>query len=263
LIEQLTNRTDTVNPIAIGALVLVCTFGGALAGMWLRGVLPTQHLDAESTGTVKVGIGLIATMTALVLGLVTGAAKSSFDQMSTAIRNTATDLLALDRTLARYGPEGAEARNLLYHAVQVRLDAIWPQSSSQTVKLDVPDVGSAETLVARIQGLAPQNDEQRWLRSRALSLGEDMLEARWIASSGGGTTVLGPFLVALLFWLGLTFASFGLFAPRNVTVIATLFLCALSVAGAVFLVLEMDGPFEGVVKVSPQPLRYALAQMNQ
>jgi hypothetical protein len=231
--------------------------------MWLRGVLPKQHLDAESTATVKVGIGLIATMTALVLGLVTGAAKSSFDQMNTAIKSAATDMLALDRTLAQYGPESAEARELLYHAVQVRVDAVWPRSSSQKVELDVPDVRSTEIVVAKILALAPQNDDQRWERSRALSLGEDLLEARWVASSGGGTTVLGAFLVALLFWLGLTFASFGLFAPRNVTVIATLFLCSLSVAGAVFLVLEMDGPFEGVVKVSPQPLRYALTQMNQ
>jgi hypothetical protein len=252
-----------VNPIAIGALVLLCTFGGALAGMWLRGVLPKQHLDADSSGTVKVGIGLIATMTALVLGLVTGTAKSSFDQRNATIRNTSTDILALDRSLARYGTESAEARDLLYQAVQIRMDALWPQSSSQTVRLEVSDVHSAETIVARIQALAPQNDEQQWLRSRALSLGEDLLEARWLASSGGGTTVLGPFLVALLFWLSLTFASFGLFAPRNVTVIATLFLCALCVAGAVFLVLEMDGPFEGVVTVSPQPLRYALTQMNR
>ena len=252
-----------MNPIAIGALVLVCTFGGALAGMWLRGVLPEPHLSAESSGTVKVGVGLIATMTALVLGLITGAAKSSFDQMNTAVRNTSIDLIALDRTLARFGPESAAARDVLYGTLQARVDAIWPQSSLRAVHLDVPDVHAAETLIARIQELAPQNDDQRWLRTRALNLGEDLLEARWLASTAAGSTVLAPFLTALLFWLSITFASFGLYAPRNATVIGTLFLCALSVAGAVFLVLEMDGPFEGVVKISPQPLRYALTQMNQ
>ena len=131
------------------------------------------------------------------------------------------------------------------------MDAIWPQSSSRAAHLDVPDVHAAETLIARIQELAPQNDDQRYLRTRALSLGEDLLEARWLASSTG-STVLAPFLTALLFWLSITFASFGLYAPRNATVIVTLLLCALSVAGAVFLVLEMDGPFEGVVKISPQ-----------
>jgi hypothetical protein len=71
------------------------------------------------------------------------------------------------------------------------------------------------------------------------------------------------FLVVLLFWLAITFASFGLLAPPNVTVISILFVCTLSVSAAVFLILEMDGPFEGFITVSPEPLRYALAHLNQ
>jgi hypothetical protein len=252
-----------MNPTAFGILVLVCTFGGALSGIWLRGVLPEQHLSSESSATVKVGIGLIATMTALVLGLVTASARSSFDGMSTAVRDTASDILALDRTLARYGPESADAREALYDVVEVRLDTPWPESSSRAPQLDVPDVRRAETLVAQIQELAPQNDDQQWLRSRALNLGEALLEARWVVSSAAGTSVLVPFLAVLLFWLSITFTSFGLFAPRNSTVIGTLFVCAVSVGSAVFLILEMDGPFEGLIRVSPDALRYALAQMNQ
>jgi hypothetical protein len=68
--------------------------------------------------------------------------------------------------------------------------------------------------------------------------------------------------VVLLFWLMIIFASFGLFAPRNTTVVVVFVLCALSVAGSVFLVLEMDRPLEGVIKVSPDPLRYAHQQLN-
>ncbi len=251
-----------MNPIVIGTLVLTCTFGGALAGMWLRGVLPPQHLDAESSGTVKVGIGLIATMTALVLGLVTGSAKSSFDVTNKAVRDTATDLIALDRTLARYGPETDEARALFRAQVKNRMDRIWPPDGGAP-ELDVPNAQSAETIAALIQSLEPKTEAQRWLRTRAENLTEAALDARWLVSSSTGTTVLAPFLTALLFWLSITFVSFGLFAPRNFTVIGTLFVCSLSVAGAVFLVLEMDGPFEGLVRVSPQPLQYALEQMNR
>jgi hypothetical protein len=127
----------------------------------------------------------------------------------------------------------------------------------------VPNVQSAETIASLIQSLSPQTDQQRWLRARAENLAEAALDARWLVSSSAGTTVLAPFLAALLFWLSITFVSFGLFAPRNFTVIGTLFVCSLSVAGAVFLVLEMDGPFEGLVRVSPQPVRYALEQMNR
>lgn len=251
-----------MNPLGTGLTVLVCTFGGALAGMWLRRLLPPQHVDAESSGTVKIGIGLIATMTALVLGLVTGSAKTSFDATNKAVRDVASDLLTLDRTLARYGGDTDEARDLLRTLLKARLDAIWP-TDGRAPSLDIADVRSAETIATQIQALAPQTDEQRWLRGRAANLVETVLEARWLTPSAGTTTVLGPFLAALLFWLSVTFMSFGLFAPRNFTVIGTLFVCALSVAGAVFLVLEMDGPFEGLVRVSPEPLRYALAQMGR
>ena len=64
-----------MSPIAVSLTVFACVFGGVLVGIWLRSILPKDHLDAESRDTVKVGIGLIATMTALVLGLVTAAAK--------------------------------------------------------------------------------------------------------------------------------------------------------------------------------------------
>ena len=72
-----------------------------------------------------------------------------------------------------------------------------------------------------------------------------------------------PFLVVVIFWLTVTFTSFGLFAPRNATVVAVLAVSAMSVAGAVFLILELDGPFSGVIKVSSGPLRYALENLGQ
>jgi hypothetical protein len=77
------------------------------------------------------------------------------------------------------------------------------------------------------------------------------------------TSIPAPFLVILLFWLTLTFASFGLFAPENAVVIWILFLCAVSIGGAVFLILELDTPFDGLIRVSADPLRYAIAHLNQ
>lgn len=252
-----------MDPTAIGLLTLVCTFGGALAGIWLRGILPEQHLNGESSGTVKVGIGLVATMTALVLGLVTSSAKSSFDAMSSAVQRTATDIILLDRTLARYGAASADARAALHDLVAARVDEVWPPDYSRAPELSVPDVRRAEGFATLIQGLAPQNDDQLSLRSRALTLVEALLEARWLVSIVGTPSVLAPFLAALIFWLSITFISFGLFAPRNLTVVGTLFVCAVSVASAVFLILEMDGPFAGLIRVSPEPLRYALSHINQ
>jgi hypothetical protein len=215
---------------------------------------------------VKVGFGLIATMTALVLGLVTASAKNSFDSIDTAVKQSAIDVLTLDRVLARYGPETGEIRTHLKHAIRVRMEMIWPQNSSKPADLNPIRSGAgarAEALADAIRGLQPRADSQRALQSQALDLAEALLQARWFALASTQTSVPVPFLVVLLFWLTITFASFGLFAPRNPTVLAVLFVCALSVGSAVFLILEMDGPFDGVLKVSPDALRSAYAHLNQ
>ena len=255
-----------MNPSVVGMIVFACTLGGALVGNRLRSSLPEHHLSDESRDTVKLGIGLIATMTALVLGLVTASAKSSFDAVDTAVKNTAMDLLTLDRLLARYGPETGQIRGGLKQAVATRIEMIWPQGSALPAELDPIRSGAAtgaEGLADRIHALTPRDDSQRSLQSRALDLAEAVLKARWLFFEGGGTSVPLPFLVVLLFWLTITFASFGLFAPRNATVLAVLFVCAVSVGSAVFLILEMDGPFDGLLKVSADPLRYAHAHLNQ
>jgi hypothetical protein len=255
-----------MNPTFVGMIVVACTFGGALVGMWLRTVLPAHHLDEASRDVVKVGIGLVATMTALVLGLVTASAKSSFDAMDAAVKQTAVEVLTLDRVLARYGPETGEIRQGLQRAIGARVDMIWPQGASKPANMDPMRSGTGsetEGLAHAIRALTPRDDAQRALQARALDLAEALLQARWLVLAGTETSVPGPFLVILLFWLTITFASFGLFAPRHATVLAVLFVCALSVGSAVFLVLEMDTPFDGLLKISAAPFRYTLAHLNQ
>jgi hypothetical protein len=233
--------------------------------MWLGTALP-EHWLSESTETVKVGIGLIATMTALVLGLVTASAKSSFDAVDTTVKQTATQLLALDRVLARYGSETGEIRKGLQRAVGARIDTIWAHGSSKPADLDPMRSGTglaAERLADAIRGLKPHDDSQRALQARALDLTEAILQSRWLATAGTGSSIPVPFLAVLLFWLTITFTSFGIFAPRNALVVTVFLVCALSVGSAVFLVVEMDGPFDGLLKVSADALRYAHTHLNQ
>ena len=255
-----------MNPTIIGIIVFTCTFGGTLLGMGLRKILPGHHLSDDSKDTVKVGIGLIATMTALVLGIVTASAKSSYDAVDSAVKKSAIDILTLDRYLARYGSETGDIRKGLQRAIGARIEMIWPQGASKRADLDPMGSGAAsraEGLTDAIRALKPRDDSQRALQSRALDLAEQLLQERWLVLAGTETSVPLPFLVILRFWLTITFASFGLFAPGNTTVLLVLFVCALSVASAVFLILEMDAPFEGLVKVSADPLRYAYAHLNQ
>lgn len=254
-----------MNPTVISLTVFACCFGGALLGLWLRTALPEHHLDAESKDTIKVGIALIATMTALVLGLVTASAKNSFDEVNAGIKQTAINVLTLDRTLAQYGPETREIRAGVQRAVGTRIDAIWPRTRTGTANPNPTQFQTmgAEGLAGAMRSLQPGNDVQRALQSQAVDQSETLLQTRWLVLASVTSSIPVYFLVIIVFWLTITFTSFGLFAPWNATVVAVLFVCALSVASAIFLVLEMDGPFEGLLKASPEPLRIALAHLNQ
>jgi hypothetical protein len=253
-----------VTPTAIALIVFACVFAGALLGMVLRVRVPDHHLGDSSKDVIRLGMGLIATMTALVLGLVIATAKTSYDRQDEAIKHSAAKILLLDRVLANYEPETKETRALLRRTVAERLDAIWPEDRAQHARFGAPEaVFAAQEIEAEILQLSPQTEIQRWLKSQALQIGGEITETRWLLLGGLGSAVPAPFLVVVVFWLTLIFASFGLFAPRNATVITVLFLCALSVAGSIFLILEMDEPFEGLMKVSSAPLRYALSQLGQ
>jgi hypothetical protein len=252
-----------VDASVVGGMVFVCAFVGALLGMGLRNALPERYFDAESRDTVKVGVGLIATMTALVLGLVTASAKGAFDEASTSVRQSATQILVLDRVLARYGPETGEIRQGMRRAVGTRIETIWPSDSSDPVSLDPLRMSGTEALADAIRGLTPHDETQKALQSKAMDIAEDLLQARWLFVAGPGESVPVPFLAVLVSWLTLTFVSFGLFAPRNGMVVTVLLVCALSVGSAVFLVLEMDGPFDGLLKVSGDSMRSAHARLAQ
>lgn len=249
---------------AVAFVTLACTFGSAMAASFVRSWLPPAHLSKESQDVVRLGIGLVATMTALLLGLVTAAARSTFDSHDNAVRNSAANLLTLDRHLARYGAETKPTRDLIRRAVAYRLETIWSNEGASASPLDTsattPPVEEVEN---QILALTPQTDTQRWLKSEALKLSEEIVKTRWRVLGGSGGAVPMPFLIVVIFWLTVTFASFGLYAPRNFTVMLVLFVAAASVGAAVFLILELDGPFDGLIRVPSGPLRYALANLGQ
>jgi hypothetical protein len=240
-------------------VTFLCTFAGALGATFVRGWLPPTHLSKESQDVVRLGIGLVATMTALLLGLVTAAARGTFDSQDQAIRNSSAAVLTLDRLLARYGPETRPTRELIKSAVAYRVHAVWFSSNPGLESSEAPPVEEVEN---QILALTPQTDTQRWFKSEALKLSEEVVKTRWRVLSAGGS-IPYPFLIVVIFWLTVTFSSFGLYAPRNATVVAVLFVAAVSVAAAVFLILELDGPFDGVIRVSSAPMQYALQHLGQ
>ena len=251
-----------MNSNVIRLIVFVCIFGSALLGMVIRAALPEGHLSAESKDSVRLGIGMIATMAALVLGLLVASAKSFYDAQSSELTQLSANVILLDRGLAHYGPETKEVRELLRGAVARTLDLMWHQDHQQNSEM-TPTAAGGEVLYDKIQALSPTNDVQRALQAQASSMAVDLGKLRWLMFEQGTTGISLPLLAVLVFWLAIVFTSFGLFAPPNATVISTLFLCALSVSGGIFLILEMYTPFQGLMQISSAPLREALAHLGQ
>ncbi len=251
-----------MNSTVIAAMVFACLFGAGLLGVRLRAMLPENHLNPDTKDAVKVGMGLVATMAALVLGLLVASTKGAYDSQKGEVTQMAAKIVFLDRVLANYGSETAQTRDLLRRSVASAINRMWPDSKiSQPAQLD-PSASSGEEFFNSIQQLSPQNEAQRSLKSQAVQVTTDVGQMRWLLFEQTESSISLPMLIVLIAWLAIIFMSVGLFAPLNATVVIALMLSALSVAGAIFLILELDMPFDGVIQISSAPMRNALNHLG-
>ena len=250
-----------MTPIEISSVILGCVLAGALAGMALRTLLPKHHLDADTRDLVKLGVGLIGTMSALLLGLLVSSTKASYDARRTELTQIAATAILLDRALAHFGPEAADARAALRETAEAMRLSTWSQSDQ--ARGGVAARVGREVMFDKIQELVPHSDAQHALQAQAVSLSVALGQTRWLLFAQRGTSISTPFLVVVVFWLTALFVSFGLFAPRNATAVTALVVSAISVAGALFLVLELDQPFSGIMQLSDAPLRDAIAVLGR
>ena len=253
-----------MSPIVVALLVLACTLGGALLGMFLRTVLPEHHFDDASKDVVKLVSGLMATLAALVLGLLVASSKNSFDTVNEGFRESAAKIILLDRALAQYGPETQGIRAALKAGFAARIEQYFSAGESGYSALQDPQATAAmEGLQQRLRALSPQNDAQRALQARALELSDAVTQARWLGIEGEENSIPMPFMVVLVFWLAAMFASFGLFTPRHATAIVVLFLGAVSLSAAIFLIEELNSPLQGFVTISRAPMDLALGFLGR
>jgi hypothetical protein len=223
--------------------------------------MPNDHLSADSGNAVKLGMGLVATMSALVLGLLVSSAKNFYDAQNAELTDMSAKIVLMDRVLAHYGPEAKDARDLLRGFVINGLNRVWPQEEEQAS--EKPQSTDAEAFVDSIQALLPKDDTQRALKAQAVSMAIALGQTRWLMAAQQTTSVSKPLLVVLVFWLTVLFISFGLYAPRNGTVTTAFFFGALSVSGAIFLILEMYTPYAGIIHISSATLRSALGHLGR
>jgi hypothetical protein len=252
------------NSLVVAGISLACIFGGALLGQLLRRLLPDHHLSGKSEDALKVGAGMIATLAALVLGLLVGSAKSTLDNANSAITQSAVKIILLDRTLARYGPEAKDVREQLRLSVETFVALLWPEEGAGRANLQaIEHRNSVEAMQSALAALKPTDEQHQALRAQAEQLTNDIQQIRWQSIEQEQAPLPIPFLAVLLFWVSMLYVSYGLLAPGNLTVTVVQFLGALSVSGAIFLIMEMNRPVDGIIKISSAPMLKALQFLGQ
>ena len=249
-----------MSPLAISTVAFVFIFGGAILGMVLRALLPQAHLSPEAKDVVRLSMGLIATISALVLGLLIASAKNSYDDKNTKIKQITVDIILMDNFLEEYGPEALPVRRQLRTVLGPTIERIWNENDPAH-RIPFEASPQSKSFYNALLSLAPGNDAQRAIQTRLVALSTDLAQMRLALFTQAAHSIPTPFLAILVFWLAMIFASFSLFIRAEPVVVAALFVCALSAACALFLILEMDRPFSGVMAISDEPLRNALATL--
>ena len=253
-----------MSALTFAAFVFIATFVAALLGFQLQRFVPEKYTDDATEGHVKVVLGMLSMLTTVVLGFVTAEAKNSFDNAAKIISDTAVRLVSIDRVLADFGEEAAPVRGRIKQAAKDWIAAV--NSTEGDVHSDLRAVqrgDELEDLFDGIKALKPTSDALAKDQARAIDLAAGILHDRWVLTTERAASTPTVFLLVVLGWLALEFFIFGLFASHNVLVVVATFLGSLTVASAMFLVLDLEGPMTGPMRISTKTLERAVAIMGQ
>ena len=247
----------------IAVIILTLAFGAALAGMAVGARLPNHHRSDASHNVVSVSMAVVGTLTALVLGLLLSIANTSFGTKQQQLISVSADLLRIDQLLRGYGPEADRARVALRQYAASKLADTFPTNGGSP---DTENDATAHLLVETgrmVLELTPANAHQRWIQGQVVGVAGNISQTRWQFAEESRVAAPTALLVLLVFWLVLLFGSYGLFAPRHATTIVVLFLAAVAAAGAILLIIDLEYPSSGLIRLSADPLQHAVAMLNR
>jgi hypothetical protein len=254
-------------------IVLLTLLGSSALGMLVQRFLSERHTSHDTIALIHHVVVMLFTFAALVLGLLITSAKSSFDQVDNTVRSFAIRLIELDQVLREYGGEVDPIRSLLHTYAATVITTTWikaPQSKleyqakqpSDSVKSpELEDLSNSIRL--KIRELDPKDAMHRQLASECQRLMEQVVHIRWMLIEQRHTSISAPFYLVLVFWLVVVFGGFGLTAPHNVLTYTALAIAAISIASAIFVLLDFDRPFAGIFTVPAEPIRGALIQLSR
>jgi Protein of unknown function (DUF4239) len=234
---------------------------GAAIGMFLKRSLPAKLLEGGSKEAIRLGAGFLSTLAALVIGLMIASAKNSYDTQNTNIRQLGANVVLVDQMLFKYGPETKAARTLLRELIASAAFRIWQENAEHNGRESTFVVsGTADQFYNKVEGLTPANDEQASLKSRIVQATTEIGRTRILVFTQSDNAIPVPFFIVLTFWLVVIFASFSVFAEPRPIVIASILVFALSVSSALFLIVDLSQPFDGLMQISNHHLRMVLQQ---
>jgi hypothetical protein len=250
-----------LSPIALAGTAFALILGSTILGTLLRARLPEQHLTGDSKEVIRLATALIATMSALVLALLFASTRSSFEQTSGYVSRLTADVTELDELLTEYGPETVPPRKALRDEVGPLIDSIWREAAAQRGRQQPTAKPHSETVVYMLRALQPRTAVQSSLQARALLVSTDMSQIRLTLFAQPADSISMTFVIVLVLWLMFIFATFGMSAPPNATLITVLCICVLSASAAIYLILELAQPFDGLMQIPNDSLRRALASL--
>lgn len=252
---------DSVDPTVLGFIAFACIYGAALGGIVLGRVRQETFSRPEVRDVLKSARDVIVGVSALTLGLLVATAKTSFDEKNAQLRTVASRAAMLDRTLYAFGPEANDARKLVRVFVQTAIEKI-DRAEAQGVGAEFGRQGTLlEDLYSKILQIDAADATKSALKNDAIGIAREINLSRWMIQESVGSSIQTPLYFLLLFWLVCIFLDLGVLAPCRPTSFVALALAALAMTGAIYLALEFDRPYQGLIKVSASPLKLALVQL--
>ena len=251
----------TMTPLLMSLVAFACIFAGTFFGIFIRRKLPDHHLSGDTRDIVRQGTALIATLASLVLGLLIASANGRYETEDSHIKQLTADIILLDNALRQYGPEAEAIRTALRRDLDLLADKIWSESRPAFHPKPFQANSFGLAIYDDVLKLTPKTDAQRFYQSRALDTLVDIGKTRLLLYTSTTGSIPLPFLIVLVGWLALIFASISLFAESNARTVTILCIFSIAASAAIFLILELSQPFVGLMTISDEPLRHSLAAL--
>jgi len=251
-----------MHEILVAGAIFICLVVAALGCLVLSAKLPEHHRHDETYNVVRLAANIFVVMTSLVLGLLINSSKNTFEAIDRNVHAFSTDLVLLDRSLRHYGPEASDVRKRLAAYLRRGIEGTWGPGGASVLE-DRPAEALLDEVGDALMAIRPSDSARLELWREARTNFQNVVRRRWTLIEESEGTIPNSFLIMLTAWLVLIFASFGYRAPRNAVVAITMVISAFLISGSLYLILDMDVPFSGPIKISPAPLLRAEEQMHR